>query len=454
MRLRVLPTGIAAGLLWVLATAPPGRAQTRLGAEFQVNTYTTGLQRYGVVAASPDGRFVVAWTSYGQDGSGGGIFARRFDHDGTPLGVEFRVNTYTTSDQSLATLASDAQGNFVVVWRSFPQDGSNVGVFGQRFDAAGAALGAEFQVNTYTTGYQGTPAVAAGAGGAFVVVWASSSGPSNNVFGQRFDASGNRLGGEFLVNAQTGGLLNEPGVAVTSDGGFVVSWSGYGIEDTSSSGVLARRFDADGGPLGGPFLVNTTTTDRQFMAAVTSTGDGGFVVSWTGRDASYYGIFAQQFDASGNRRGAELKVDTFVGNQTRPSLAAQRRGNFDVVWLADFQDGDGGAVTGRRISASGVPRGGEFAVNTSTAGNQLPTRRPSAIASDGAGHFVVTWHGPGDGSIYGILAQRFGGPAIFTSQGGPQGRSRELEVGCRFSLPVGIPGAPRISSLRWRCCSR
>ena len=36
-------------------------------------------------------------------------------------------------------------------------------------------VGAEFQVNTYITGYQKSPSVAVGPGGDFVVVWAERS---------------------------------------------------------------------------------------------------------------------------------------------------------------------------------------------------------------------------------------------------------------------------------------
>jgi hypothetical protein len=44
------------------------------------------------------------------------------------------VNTYTTGGQSAATLALDGGGNFVVAWQSAAQDGSDVGVFGQRYE--------------------------------------------------------------------------------------------------------------------------------------------------------------------------------------------------------------------------------------------------------------------------------------------------------------------------------
>ncbi|HRC84896.1 MAG TPA: hypothetical protein PK413_04740, partial [Thermoanaerobaculia bacterium] len=71
------------------------------------------------VAAAPDGRFVVAWARYAEEDGLLDVYARRFDSDGTPLGPEFRVNQITLSDQTDATVAMDAQGNFVVAWSSY-----------------------------------------------------------------------------------------------------------------------------------------------------------------------------------------------------------------------------------------------------------------------------------------------------------------------------------------------
>jgi hypothetical protein len=52
------------------------------------------------------------------------------------LGSEFPVNTYTTDFQGEPAVAADAAGNFVVVWMGGAnEDGNNFGVFGQRFNA-------------------------------------------------------------------------------------------------------------------------------------------------------------------------------------------------------------------------------------------------------------------------------------------------------------------------------
>ena len=53
------------------------------------------------------------------------------------LGPEFQVNSYATGTQASPSVAADASGNFVVVWTSQYQDGHASGVFGQRHDALG-----------------------------------------------------------------------------------------------------------------------------------------------------------------------------------------------------------------------------------------------------------------------------------------------------------------------------
>ena len=86
-----------------------------------------------------------------------------------PLGEEFQINSYTSSSQFVPRVAASANGVFVTVWESFGQDGDDSGVFGQRHDGAGRAIGTEFQVNSYTTGYQRFPAAAAAAHRNFAV---------------------------------------------------------------------------------------------------------------------------------------------------------------------------------------------------------------------------------------------------------------------------------------------
>src|SRR5258705_200166 len=89
-----------------------------------------------------------------------------------PIGPEVRVNTHTTGSQLNASVASNATGDFVVVWQG-PGETDADGILGQRYAGTGAPLGDNFSVNSYTTYRQTLPGVASDAAGNFVVVWQS-----------------------------------------------------------------------------------------------------------------------------------------------------------------------------------------------------------------------------------------------------------------------------------------
>ena len=129
-----------AGLLTLSPALAAG--QVLLGPELQVNTYTTNDQARPAVAADAAGNFVVVWDSVGQDGNGQGVFARFHDATGAPIGAaEFRVNSYTTGDQRTPRIAATPSGEFIVVWESWGQDGPAGAIFARRYDGAGTPLG-------------------------------------------------------------------------------------------------------------------------------------------------------------------------------------------------------------------------------------------------------------------------------------------------------------------------
>jgi hypothetical protein len=135
-------------------------------------------------------------------------------------GNEFLVNTWTDDNQNGPSVAGLEGGGFVVTWTSSGQPtGATYGVYGQRYALDGAAVGSEFQVNTFDTSglnYDARPSVAALEGGGFVVSWTSSDVDSNidtDVFCQRFAADGSKVGVEVLVDTPTMPLIISPSVA-------------------------------------------------------------------------------------------------------------------------------------------------------------------------------------------------------------------------------------------------
>ncbi|WP_143854090.1 beta strand repeat-containing protein [Nostoc sp. 'Peltigera membranacea cyanobiont' 210A] len=242
-------------------------------AEFKINTYTNSNQSNPTVAMDADGDFVISWSSYTQDGSSNGIYAQRYNSAGVAVGGEFKVNTYTNSTQYNPTVAMDADGDFVISWNSYGQDGSSWGIYAQRYNSAGVAVGGEFKVNTYTNSDQYNPTVAMDADGDFVISWNSygQDGSSNGIYAQRYNGAGVAVGGEFKINTYTNSNQNTPTVAMDADGDFVISWTSLG-QDGSGYGIYAQRYN-------NPVITSGSISALAYTENATTAIDSGITVS-------------------------------------------------------------------------------------------------------------------------------------------------------------------------------
>ena len=210
---------------------------TPWGSVFQINASAAGTQISQRLAFLPDGRFVAVYSDSVAPGDPemGGVTGRIFNADGTPATGEFLVNTATIGAQSEPAVTVLEDGRFVVTWR----DGTEIR--GQMFTEQGARIGSDFQINTTTTGTQNAPSIAALADGGFVVVWQDAGQTGGDVSGaairgQVYDAAGAAAGAEFLINSTTAGNQVRPAIAGFANGGFVAAWS------IAARQPCARRF--------------------------------------------------------------------------------------------------------------------------------------------------------------------------------------------------------------------
>ena len=402
--------GIAvAGAAALFLTHPVAFAQpTPSGVEFRINTYTTDTQRFPSVAMDSDGDFVVTWQTLGQDGSGYGIYGQRYGAMGVAQGGEFQVNTYTTGNQLNSSVVMDSDGDFVVTWQSYGQDSSGNGIYGQRYNSNGVAQSSEFKVNSYTTSFQRFQSVAMDSDGDFVVTWNSygQDGSGYGIYGQRYNSSGVAQGGEFQVNTYTTSFQRIPSVAIDSDGDFVVTWVSRD-QDGNYDGIYGQRYNSSGVAQGSEFQVNTYTASSQTNPSVAMDSDGDFVITWqsAGQDGSLYGIYGQRYNSRGVAQGSEFQVNTYTTSSQRiPSVAMDSDGDFVVIWASFGEDGSGFGIYGQRYNSFGEAQGIEFQVNTYTT---YQKSFPS-VAMDSDGDFAVTWQSKDqDGSLYGIYGQRY-----------------------------------------------
>jgi hypothetical protein len=253
-------------------------------ADLRINTYVKGEVGEPSVAALPDGTAVVTWSSYGQDGSLLGIYARKLKVTGAgATAKEFQVNQYTSGNQRSPSIATLANGNYVIAWASEGERGANtVGIYARIYSGAGVAQTEEIPINSGTSPCS-SPSVAPLTDGGFTVVWAQkdlvNTTNSWDVWGRPFSASGMPEASDFGINTYLFGDQFQPKIAAGPAGSLVV-WTSLN-EDGSREGVYGRFLTGGTQVSGGEFLVNTTTLSQQMHPSVAWDGVGRFLVVWT-----------------------------------------------------------------------------------------------------------------------------------------------------------------------------
>lgn len=418
-------------------------AVTPVGTETLINSsLTTGFQLNPAIASDAAGDYVVVWQAQNvPGGSSDDIVAQRYSAGGFLVGSQFLVNTFTTASQAYPQVAMNSIGDFVITWTSLDQAGasSQNDVYARRYNDVGAAQGSEFLVNTFTTGVQTSPAVAIDAAGDFTIAWASynEAGPSSNsdVYARRYLSTGVSAGGEFLVNSTTTGGQDTPKVAMDYAGDFCVTWAG-GVSDYN---IYARRFNSAGVAQGSQFSVNTYTTNNQYNPVIAMDKAGEFAIAWGSANqagaVSGGDIYARRFNSAGTALGNEFLVNSYTTHdQQAPSLAMDLQGDFVVTWESAFEV---------NVNSYNDIYGRLYNLQGVAQGSEFLVNTHTgsgqtvpAVAMDATGNFVVAWQSynqAGGSSSYDIYAQRFMPTTSLVVNQAPVGTSKTTTAG------LGVP---------------
>ena len=169
---------------------------TAIGGEFLVNNSLGTYPDDPRLSHDSAGNFVVAWEEFEytpQSGNGPfaqDIFARRFDSGGMDLGPQFQVSQNTDFNYR-PDLCHDQCGGFVVAWDNGPFKGIDREILARSFASSGAAVGSEMVINSFTTDRQSSAGISHDLASNFVITWESydQDGSNEGVFGQRFQNS-------------------------------------------------------------------------------------------------------------------------------------------------------------------------------------------------------------------------------------------------------------------------
>ena len=151
-----------------------------------------------------------------------------------------------------------------------------------------------------------------------------------DIYARLFNASGAPTTAEFLVDADNNPCGN-PAVAVASDGSFMMTWNDHDVlNPTNGYDIFARSFTFAG--VGGSVMVvNSYRYGDQYIPRVSSIGLD-YLVTWTslGQDGSREGVFGQFIHNNGTNNavpvGGEFMVNTTTGGQQMQPVVASDGG--------------------------------------------------------------------------------------------------------------------------------
>jgi hypothetical protein len=332
-----------------------------IGSEFQVSAYEF-LEDSPALTVADDGSFVVVWNrAVDQYANFSDIKARRFDAAGNPIGVERTASTLdSTSGTGRLSVALDPDDAFALVFHT-----RHGNVLFQGFDDFDNPVGPPVQINAATLEEHFDASIATDVDGNFLVVWRTffqNSFIDSVVLGRRFDVFGNPIGAEFQISTVSSpGLFEQVVTAFDASGGFVVAYpstTDIGTDDSGFS-IHARRYDSSSSPLGPVFQVNTYTAGDQDSVALAVDADGSFVLVWesdgsSGSDTSSSSVQGQRYGPAGNPVESEFQINSYTTSfQGGPSVALDGSGGFFVAWSSDGGSGPDSfdtSIQGQRFS--------------------------------------------------------------------------------------------------------
>jgi len=311
---------------------------------------TLRLKGAGDIAVDNDGNFVAVWVAPTPGGSR--VFGQRYNPNGTTRGPEFNAATSTTGNHISPSVAMNPNtGEFVVVWEVRSEDGTGVGIFGQRFGFLTGRQGREFAVfgpgeSEHPTALQSySPQVSRAALGGFMVVWKKPKPGSFTLdfVGRRSNNAGDNVAFEILFAANEGIPDGRPQVSMSPAGDFVVAW-----DDQGTSPQWFRLYRRNGSPAG-PVISQPGLGGARFFGSgkVSYGSNGTFVYGWTnyhdegdvGNTISYQRFAASRADEPCLFSNGRFRCDTGrTGGEPETDHVFAVRGGLPV--LGDV-DGDG-----------------------------------------------------------------------------------------------------------------
>ena len=354
------------------------------GPETLVASGTITAQFFPEIAALQGGGFVVVWAGAATPGAanpdgGNSVSFRIYDADRAPVSAALPAGLDQAGQLAEPLVAATDDGGFVIAWMQGPASGLPETRRAPRFDAEGAAVGAQVEIAAMSGDDRaGLVGLVGLADGRAAVIWGDSpSDAPNATRATILDADG-------AVEVDGKALLSSNIHADNENFGFATAGGGFGFLATTGFPrvVDLRLFDEDGEPAGTSRLGEAGENETGLM--VTALADGR-IVAVTGRhDGGEQVLTVHILDAGGTPL-SEIPLPPIGAAVQAVELTPTADDGFLLV-LNTFGVGDATDIEAMKFDASGALEGRFDIARTETGAQQDPD---GALLADG--DVVFAW---------------------------------------------------------------
>ncbi|MEW6431653.1 MAG: MopE-related protein [Myxococcota bacterium] len=207
-------------------------------------------------------------------------------------------------------------------------------------------------------------------GSAFAVAYDDQRAGANqhDIYFQRLDTDGQRLGGEIRVTTDPG-RQSSP-VLKWNGSEFGLVWTDYRFAPNRE--VYFRRLAADGQPLGAEVRVTNDTADSAWPDLAWNDLDREWAVVWhDSRDGNAEVYFAR-LDAQGGRAGPDVRLTSAGGFSGYASIDWNGY-QYGVSWQDDRAAANKPAIYFAQVSAQGRKNGGDLKLSNGSGSSSFTT---------------------------------------------------------------------------------
>lgn len=304
--------------------------------EIAVNDSTLGSQINPQIASNSNGKFVIVWSSFtGNDTKAFYDIKLKLFLNSEAYSEEILVNTFTDHSQTKPQVAMNEMGEFIVVWESWEQDGSDRGVFGQKFDSDGLKIGDEFKVNSTTLFSQARPKVEFLDNEKYIIVWESwdEENLGYDLFGKIYGSADDIIKDEFKINSYEPNNQWYADIAVQNNG-FDIVWCSW-EQDGYDGGIYLKSFDENYTAKDDEILINSSTQFYQWLPKISILQNGNKAIVWSSwnLDGSREGLFYKLLDKNNKELTLEKRLNNnTISYQWEPDFIEIDPNEFVAVW--------------------------------------------------------------------------------------------------------------------------